>query len=173
MQLKNRKTGEIRDSKSGPWTLADGRPVSGDLMGVPLSDRLAMGWYELRTVEGDTAGEEWDDATGACTRTVAPVVAETVTIPPKVIEAAMELLKVVTWVAHTYGLLLDTSSGYTETDTAIFESGLIPPEEQSRVWVKLDTRYRDLDHHIQKWQSGAVTWDMLPQIKATLETIGE
>ena len=173
MMLKNNLTGEIRDSHSGPWTLANGCPVSGDLMGVALADRLAIGWYVLQTVEGSTAGEEWDELTGVCTQTVAPVIAETVTIPPKVIAAAMELLKVVTWVAQTYGLVLDTSCGYTETDTAIFESGLIPPDEQSRVWVKLDTRYRDLDYHIQKWQSGAVTWDMLPQIQAALETIGE
>jgi hypothetical protein len=126
---------------------------------------------ETRT---DAAGKviAWVEVIDA-TRSLAEVEAEerAAAMPPEsVIRAALALRQSVVDVATEFGVVLDLNSGYSETYAAIFR-GIIPAEHQARVWALVDTAYRNLDYHIQKWQTGAVTWDMLPQIAAALETL--
>ena len=63
-----------RYANRGQFTASDGRVIVGDIMRVPLAERVAAGLYELATVEGDAEGYEWDDATGVCTFTSLPTI---------------------------------------------------------------------------------------------------
>jgi len=91
------------------------------------------------------------------------------TPPDTVLLAAMELHNAVAEIARDYGVVFDLSSGYNETYAAIFgPESAIPEANRAGVWALVDTRYRNLDYHIQKWQAGTVTWDALPAIAAAL-----
>jgi hypothetical protein len=131
--------------------------------------------YAVTKSHGELIGGEWREVIDA-QRPQADIDAEAEAAkmpPPKVIASALALSEAVEKIAIEWDVVIDVSSGYVETYNAIFQSGKIPPENQAAIWVLLDSLYRNLDHHVQKWQTGATTWDILPQLKQALETIGE
>ena len=87
-----------------------------------------------------------------------------------VINAALGLQAAVVAIAHEFGVVLGVADGYEDTYQAIFGAASVIPEvDRARVWARIDTAYRNLDYHVQKWQSGASTWDLLPTVAAYLE----
>jgi hypothetical protein len=142
---------------------------------LPLVPAVPDDGYAITASHGEFTDGEWREVIDA-QRLQADIDAEEAAklLPPKaVIDSALALSQAVEEIALEWDVLLDVSSGYVETSNAIFHSGKIPPEHQAAIWVRLDSLYRNLDYHVQKWQTGASTWDILPTLQQALETTGE